>query len=69
MRSWKTTLCGGIAAAASFVAFSPQTFKDWPLVVEFAKFAMVGGLASFGIFAKDSNVSGVSLNSKDNASK
>ena len=47
---------GLIAAAATFVAFSPETFSRWPWVITLAKFITVGGLAGIGLTAKDSGV-------------
>lgn len=54
--SWKTTVCGVLAAVAAFVAASPETFAAWPWLIVLAKFAMAGGLAGIGIVAKDYNV-------------
>ncbi len=54
--SWKSAIAGGISALAAFVLFSPSYFPPW--AVDLAKVAMVGGLAAFGIVAKDYNVSG-----------
>jgi hypothetical protein len=58
MGSWKTSLTGFISAAAGFVAFSPQLFQKYPMVMELAKYIMIGGMASIGILAKDSQVTG-----------
>ena len=59
--SWKTTVSAAVSAGASFVLFASQPpfaihFPAW--VAALAMFAMVGGLASLGINAKDSNVTG-----------
>jgi hypothetical protein len=54
--SWKTALCAMIAAAAGFVLFTPQYFP--PIAVDIAKYVMLGGLAAFGVYAKDYNVGG-----------
>lgn len=51
MRDWKTTASAVATAFFAFVAFSPQWFH--PLVVDLAKYAAVGGLAVFGVMAKD----------------
>lgn len=60
MKSWRTTVAASISAAASFVLFAQQlhfiTFPNWIMAI--AMFAMAGGLASFGVNAKDSQVSG-----------
>ena len=70
MRSWKTTTSAVFTAVAMFVLFSPSLFQPWPWVLEVAKFASVGGLAAFGIFSKDSNVSGDKASgNKDDATK
>ena len=60
LSSWKTTITGLVSAGASFVMFSQQLnmiqYPKWALAV--AMFAAVGGLASFGIMAKDYNATG-----------
>jgi hypothetical protein len=56
MNSWKTTAAAVVSALAGFVLFSPSYFPPW--AVDLAKYAMVGGLAAFGIFAKDYNRTG-----------
>ena len=60
MRSWKTTASAAASAAASFVLFSHilhmLTWPQWALAI--AMFAQVGGLAAFGVSAKDFNVTG-----------
>jgi len=53
-KNWKTTAFSLITAAAGFVAFTPETFARWPLVIAIAKYVMVGGMAGIGIAAKDS---------------
>jgi len=58
MRNWKTTAIGAGTALCAFVLFSPEHFKQWPWMIDFAKFATAGGLAMFGFFAKDHDVSG-----------
>lgn len=68
--NWKTTLTACVAAAAGFVTFSSAHFS--PLVVDLAKYIMLGGMAGLGIFAKDatthsteaevSKATGVALN-------
>ena len=60
----RTTISAAISAAASFVMFSSQPpfsihFPQW--VSALAMFLMVGGLASLGVNAKDSNVTGGSV--------
>ncbi len=60
VRSWRTTVTGVLAAAASFVVFAHNAHyfvaPGWALAL--AGFTQVGGLASFGITAKDAAVSG-----------
>lgn len=56
--SWKTTLCGLVSAAASFVALNPIMFQRWPWVPTVAGFVASGGLAVLGIAAKDGDVTG-----------
>jgi len=60
----KTTVSAVISAAAAFVMFASQPpfsihFPTW--VSAMAMFLMVGGLASLGVNAKDSNVTGGSV--------
>ena len=57
--SWKTTLAGLAAAAASVVVSEPQDFPHWAIVA--AKIIMAGGIAGLGLVAKDSNVTGGSV--------
>ncbi len=60
MINWKTNLTSGVSAIASFVLFAQElhyiTFPPWAMAI--AMFAMAGGLASFGIVAKDFNTTG-----------
>lgn len=60
MKNWKTTTASAVSAAASFVLFAQMehyiTFPGWAMGL--AMFAQVGGLAAFGIAAKDVNVTG-----------
>jgi len=51
MKNWRTTAAGITGAVAGFVAFSPHWFH--PLVVDVAKYIMIGGLAAVGILGKD----------------
>ena len=71
MRSWKTTLSGLVSSGATLIlalSNAGVVLPKW--VVATAAFVVVGGLASLGIFGKDSNVSGVSSPpSKDQATK
>lgn len=70
MRSWKTTLSAVMTVLAGFVLFSPNTFKEWPIVIEVAKYIAAGGVLSLGISSKDYNVTGPdSPPSKDVATK
>jgi hypothetical protein len=56
--SWKTTVIGAATAFFGFVLFSPETFAQWPWLLALSKYAFLGGLAGFGVVAKDFNVSG-----------
>lgn len=56
MKSWKTTVCGLVAAGASFAVANPAMFSKWAWVGNVAGFVVAGGLAGVGIFAKDSTV-------------
>ena len=60
MRSWKTTLSGLITSLASLVlalSAAGVAIPKWLQIT--AGFIVAGGFASLGIFAKDSNVSGI----------
>lgn len=50
---WKTTLSAVVTAVAGFVCFSPDTFRQWPWLVEVCKYVAAGGLLSLGIVAAD----------------
>jgi hypothetical protein len=58
--SYKTTISAAVSAVAQFVLFAQQLqyihFPNWALAL--ALFASLGGLAAFGVTAKDSNVTG-----------
>jgi hypothetical protein len=58
--SWKTSASGLVSALMSFVLFSHVlhmiVWPQWALAI--AMFALAGGLLSFGISAKDYNVTG-----------
>jgi hypothetical protein len=60
MKNWMTTVAGLVSAAASFVLFAGlggmMTFPK--PVMAIALFAQVGGLAAFGVVAKQYNVTG-----------
>jgi hypothetical protein len=60
IQNWKTTTAAALSATASFVLFSHVLeVIAWPAwVLALAMFAQVGGLAAFGITAKDFNVTG-----------
>ncbi len=54
MKNWRTTVPALVAAGAGFVLFSPQYFAPW--LIDLSKYVMLGGLACFGIAAKDATV-------------
>jgi hypothetical protein len=58
--NWKTTVTSAISATASLVLFMQQlhyaTFPNW--LTGIAMFCSIGGLAAFGIAAKDKDVTG-----------
>ncbi len=58
MRNWKTTASALFTAFFLFVLFAPEHFAAWPWLISLAKFAAAGGLVTFGVLAKDHNVSG-----------
>lgn len=55
MKSWKSTIAGLVTAAAGFVLFSPEHFRQWPILIDLAKYVMLGGLAALGIVVKDAS--------------
>jgi hypothetical protein len=54
--SWRSTVCGLVAALAAFVVINPDLFAVWPWILSLAKYIMVGGLAGIGIAARDAGV-------------
>jgi hypothetical protein len=56
MKNWKTTISALIVVICGFILFDPQWFPE--IVVSIAKYVGLGGLAAFGLSAKDFNVSG-----------
>jgi hypothetical protein len=58
--SYKTTIAACISAGASFVLFAQSAgyVHFAPIVMALSAFAQIGGLAAFGVVAKDYNVSG-----------
>lgn len=52
---WRTSALGILAAFFLFVAFSPEDFSRFPVIVHLAKFAAVGGLAALGLQVPDKN--------------
>lgn len=61
MKNWKTTVSGLVSAAGAFIAFSalPPFNIHYPAIVSaLAAFMIAGGLAAFGVNAKDNNVTG-----------
>lgn len=68
---YKTTITGILSAGASFVMFSQQLnmiqYPKWALAI--AMFAAVGGLAAFGVVAKDYNATGGTVPTTGEAAK
>lgn len=58
LASYKTTILGLVSAGASFVLFAHGTIAMPAWLTTLAQFAIVGGLAGFGIVAKDYNATG-----------
>jgi len=58
--NYKTTITSALSAVASFVLFAQQLqyvhFPNWAMAI--AMFTQVGGLAAFGVMAKDYNATG-----------
>lgn len=54
--SWRTSAISAATAICGFVACSPQLFVHYPILIEVAKYASLGGFVTFGINAKDSAV-------------
>lgn len=57
MKSWKTTLAGLILA--SMIAIQPLTTDELDLKKDWFKFVVAIGIAVFGYFSKDHDVTGV----------
>jgi len=56
MKNWKTNLSALVVVICGFILFSPQWFP--PLAIDIAKYVALGGVAAFGISAKDFDKSG-----------
>ena len=56
MKNWKTTVFGGITAAGAGLAMSED-----PILKTIGQILAVVGPVLFGLFAKDSNVTGGSV--------
>lgn len=61
MNNWKTTVISLGTAFFAFVVFAPEQFTAVPWLVSLAKFAAAGGLAAFGLVAKDHDTTGVGI--------
>lgn len=53
MSDRNTTIAAVVSAVFGFVAMFPEHFQHYPLLIDIAKFAHVGGLAALGISAAD----------------
>jgi hypothetical protein len=51
--SWKTSASAVLTVVAGFVAFSPELFSRWQILLEISKYIALGGLATLGISAAD----------------
>ena len=51
MKDWKTTTSAILTAFFGFVLLSPQYF--YPVIVDVAEYAAIGGFIAFGINAAD----------------
>jgi hypothetical protein len=58
MENWKTTASALVTAIFGFILFSPEYFEQVPWLVSIAKYFAAGGLIGLGFSAKDSNVTG-----------
>lgn len=59
VKNWRTTLIGFILAFSGFVAYSPNSFGgENAFIVQLCKYINIGGLATFGLVAKDFNSNG-----------
>lgn len=54
LKNWRTTASSCLTAFSAYVALFPDDFRHLPVLVHIAKFFVVGGLAAFGIAARDS---------------
>ncbi len=55
-KNWKTTLFACITVFFGFVALHPGYFN--PVMADIASYIALGGLAAFGLSAKDNDVTG-----------
>lgn len=55
-KSWQPTLAATVTALCGFIVMYPEHFAQWPIVIDFAKYAGLGGLIAFGISAKSATL-------------
>ena len=53
--SWKTSALGIISAIAGFIVSNPGDVAQWPWMSHVAGFVLAGGLAAFGLVARDND--------------
>lgn len=49
----KTSLFGVVGSVLGFALMFPNYFAHYPIVLDMAKFAAIGGFAVFGLSSKD----------------
>lgn len=54
--NWKTTVSACVTVLAGFVALHPEYFSS--LISDIAQYITLGGLAAFGLAAKDKDITG-----------
>lgn len=51
-KSWQPTLAAAVTCVFAFILLFPEHFRQWPMLLDIAKFAGLGGFFAFGISAK-----------------
>ena len=55
VKDYKTSVSALVTTASLYVTMFPDDFASYPMIGHIAKFAALGGLAAFGLMARDSH--------------
>lgn len=56
--SWQPKVIALLTALFGFIAFSPETFQQWPWLIQLAKYVAIGGFVGLGFTTKGASVTG-----------